>query len=176
MRKKTVQKKYDRIIWRCVNLWNVFLNIITFFFLTLLLIYFLLPKLGFPFETVLTGSMEPAIGTEDLVLTDSYSRDPDPGDIAVFEQAGMRMIHRVIERTEMGYQTKGDANPEPDSFLVRKEQIKGRCIAVLKKGKQFAKFLRSPLFIAVTAGLCILQGSGSRQNEDWYGKNRGSSI
>lgn len=165
MRKRTAQSITDRMIRRSTKLWIDFLNFITILFLALLLTYFLLPKLGFPMETVLTGSMEPVIGTEDLILIDTYSRKPEPGDIAVFEQAGIRMIHRITARTELGYQTKGDANPDPDPFLVLPEQVKGRCIAILKNGKRFAKFLHSPLFLAVTVGLCILQGSGNRWNE-----------
>lgn len=165
MRKKTYQGTSDRFAQGSAKIWRSLLNMATLCFLTLLLSYVLLPKLGFPLETVLTGSMEPAIGTEDLLLIDTYSRKPEPGDIVVFEQAGRRIIHRVTERTETGYRTKGDANPDPDSLLVQPEQMKGRCIAVFKNGKRFTDFLHSPMFLAVAAGLFLLQGIGSRRSE-----------
>ncbi|NUC74488.1 signal peptidase I [Haloterrigena sp. SYSU A558-1] len=67
-----------------------------------------------------TGSMEPTIETGHgfvavpAVVTD----DPEPGDVIVFEaeaiDGGGLTTHRVVEETERGYVTRGDANPVTD--------------------------------------------------------------
>lgn len=168
------QPRKTQKLW---DIWRWLLNFATVGFLTLLLTFFLLPKLGFPFETVLTESMEPSIGTNDLLLINSYQRRPKAGDVIVFQYGGMRFIHRVIEQTETGLRTKGDANSAADPFLVTPEQTEGVCIAVFRNGKQLAAFLRSPLFAALTLGLCLLQGTGRKyrireQNKFLYHRRR----
>lgn len=65
--------------------------------------------LGYRSAVVLTGSMEPAIRADDLVIVhrqETYSA----GDIIMFRSGANTTTHRVTEVTAEGYRTKGDAN------------------------------------------------------------------
>ena len=67
-----------------------------------------------------SGSMEPAIEEGDgVVLVPSQgARSPGVGDVVTFQaelvNGGSLTTHRVVEVTEEGYVTKGDANPFTD--------------------------------------------------------------
>ena len=43
----------------------------------------------------------------------------------------MVVTHRIVEKSEEGYHTKGDANEEEDAGIVSEEQVIGKVIAVL---------------------------------------------
>lgn len=131
-------------------------------FAAVLLCFALLPGIGFSFEEVLSESMRPAFSTEDLLLCDLRERELSAGDIAVFQKGGMRIFHRVLEKTPEGYRTGGDANGAPDGFTVRAEEIEGRCISVIRGGKYFLLFIRSPYVFAAAGLLIILQGIAGR--------------
>jgi signal peptidase len=66
---------------------------------------------------VTTGSMEPALSQGDgfVAVPSALAGSPQPGDVVVFEsetvQGGGLTTHRVVEVTDEGYVTKGDANP-----------------------------------------------------------------
>ena len=64
---------------------------------------------------ILSGSMESVIPTGSVAVVDSSKRDVRPGNIATFERHGDLVTHRILSKTEEGYQTKGDANTDPDS-------------------------------------------------------------
>ena len=64
---------------------------------------------------ILSGSMEPVIPTGSVAVVDSSKRDVRPGNIATFERHGDLVTHRILSKTEEGYQTKGDATTDPDS-------------------------------------------------------------
>jgi signal peptidase len=69
---------------------------------------------------VTTGSMEPALSQGDgfVAVPSALAGSPQPGDVVVFEsetvQGGGLTTHRVVEVTDEGYVTKGDANPFTD--------------------------------------------------------------
>lgn len=86
--------------------------------------------LGIQVDTVLSGSMEPAIQTGSVI----YARpaafsDIQRGDIITFrlEGSGIKVTHRVTEKDEAGefLVTKGDANQEPDARPVRYQEVLG---------------------------------------------------
>ncbi|AGB15183.1 signal peptidase I [Halovivax ruber XH-70] len=78
--------------------------------------------LGYPILLgfVETGSMEPEIPAGDgfVAIPTPVSDDPDPGDVVVFDardiQGGGLTTHRIVDETEAGYVTRGDANPFTD--------------------------------------------------------------
>lgn len=55
------------------------------------------------------------------------------GDVILYinPKLGYPIIHRVINVTEEGYITKGDRNPAPDPWIVKKEWIKGKALIVI---------------------------------------------
>ena len=82
---------------------------------------------------VSSGSMEPALNEGDgfVAIPAAVTEDPESGEVVVFRaeeiQGGGLTTHRVVEKTDRGYITKGDANPftdqDADEPLVKSEQI-----------------------------------------------------
>lgn len=85
--------------------------------------------LGWQFNPVMSGSMDPVLKTGDVVAT----RPADAGDIEVGDiityrspQLGKVVVHRVIEKQEgdqVSFITKGDANENADPYPVPAENI-----------------------------------------------------
>ena len=69
---------------------------------------------------VQSGSMAPALETGDgfVIVPTAVAGDIAPGDVVVFEarkiEGGGLVTHRVVDETDRGYITKGDANPFTD--------------------------------------------------------------
>lgn len=137
------------------------LNAATLAFLSILFTLFLLPRTGFAFVEVMSGSMEPGISAGDIVLIHTHEERIREGDVISFQKGGVQMLHRVIEKNEEGFRTKGDANREPDAFFVRREEIRGVCIAAFPQGQRIFAFLRSPAFLILGLLLLILQGASA---------------
>ncbi|WP_254543486.1 signal peptidase I [Halomarina pelagica] len=107
---------------------------------------------------VLSGSMEPAIGTGDSVLV----RRVDPGaieegDVVTFgEPPGEPTTHRVIEVVETdggpAFRTQGDANAAPDGELVTPSEIRGKVVHVLPLIGYVLWYGGTPLGLALLVG------------------------
>ena len=67
-----------------------------------------------------TGSMEPTIETGDgfVAIPSAVTGEPAVGDVVVFDaeeiEGGELTTHRIVDETERGYITQGDANPFTD--------------------------------------------------------------
>lgn len=68
---------------------------------------------GYGVSVVLSGSMEPALSVNDLVVV-KKSESYNVGDIVVYQDKKSLIIHRIIETDENTIITKGDANNVPD--------------------------------------------------------------
>lgn len=116
---------------------------------------------------VTSGSMEPAIGVGDMV----YVYDVDPAeiqenDVITYDVNGDGQVttHRVIDvlQTEDGrqFQTKGDANEDPDRYQVPPEAVVGRVAFSLPLIGRAVVFANSQLgiltLLIVPAALLIL--------------------
>ena len=76
---------------------------------------------------IVTGSMEPAINRGDLVFirhVDSFS----VGDVVTYRKGRMIITHRVYQVLDNGVRTKGDANAEPDPYIVPYRDVLGRVV------------------------------------------------
>lgn len=91
------------------------------------------PRLfGYGSVVVTSGSMEPSIHKADAVVTaPSDGTGLDEGTVINFDRDGGRVLHRIALVTPNGYRTAGDANPSPDSELVRPAQVRGVGIVVV---------------------------------------------
>ena len=98
------------------------------------------------FLTVTTRSMEPKIKAGDMVVTKRVlSTDLKRGDVVVLplpEEKTLLYTHRIFEVSknsgEIIVKTKGDANPQPDSWSMRIISKKvPKEIAVLPTSKIF---------------------------------------
>ena len=82
---------------------------------------------GVGLSVILTGSMEPTLSVNDLVLVraaDSYQLD----DIVVYQSGSDLIIHRIVGIEGDAYITQGDANNAPDEPLAL-SAIKGKAVA-----------------------------------------------
>ena len=52
----------------------------------------------------------------------------EEGDIIAFKRGEIRVTHRIIEITDDGLYTQGDANPSPDIGIVTKSDFIGETI------------------------------------------------
>lgn len=103
-------------------------------------------------HTVLSGSMEPAIATGDVVAERRVSPgDLRSGDIVTFEdpeEAGRMITHRVRSARRVGAEyavvTKGDANTTSERWNVAADGHLGRVEYRVAGVGRVLVFLRSP--------------------------------
>jgi signal peptidase len=88
---------------------------------------------GWEFDAVLSGSMEPVLGVGGLVVIRPVdATQVETGDVISFKLPGIDtpICHRVIDiqptDSSRLFQTKGDANEEPDINLVPAEAVTGK--------------------------------------------------
>ena len=111
---------------------------------------------GIGVSVVLTGSMEPTLEPNDLVVikrAGSYS----VGDIVVFQDGSSLVIHRIIEADEAEgtVVTKGDANSADDGNIPL-ENIKGKLSFSVPGVGKVIKALKSVPGIIITLTVAAL--------------------
>ena len=135
---------------------------------------------------VRSGSMQPAIGTGDLILVrpqQSYKI----GDVISFSdpaKAQTTVTHRIadvqIQNGQIFYQTKGDANEEADFTLVPAKNVIGQAdYSIRSVGKLFAQIKTREGFLAaiiIPAVFVILSEIFNITREIKKGKNRSPKI
>lgn len=91
------------------------------------------PHFGWRVETICSGSMSPELERGTLVIARPVGPELiEAGDIIIFRpvSVGENLIcHRVIDvqhNSPYQFQTKGDAEPTPDQFLVPESNVVGR--------------------------------------------------
>ncbi|MGN1411906.1 MAG: signal peptidase I [Oscillospiraceae bacterium] len=97
-----------------------------------------IPRLfGIECYVVKSGSMEPTLNVGSLTYIDTNKTSLNVGDIAVYkitqDNNETLVIHRVISKTDDGYQFQGDANQVADANLVKQNQIVGSYIFQIQK-------------------------------------------
>jgi len=101
---------------------------------------------GYGKAVVATGSMEPAIAPGDMIIFHEQE-NYKVGDIVVFEAENF-VTHRIIETTENGFITQGDANNTDDGEILR-EQMIGKVVLIVPKVGYAVDFVKSPFGILV---------------------------
>ncbi len=99
---------------------------------------------GFSWAVVLTGSMEPEISGNDMVIAKAQE-EYAVGDIIMFESGNSLITHRIVEETGNGFITKGDANNTPDSAPVTEESIVGKIVCTVPEVGMVLGYLKTPL-------------------------------
>lgn len=85
---------------------------------------------------VATGSMEPAMDAGDgfVAVPSAVTGSPSEGDVVVFDARelhdGGLTTHRIVDETDEGYVTKGDANPFTDQDGGEPPVTDGQIVAV----------------------------------------------
>ena len=120
---------------------NIFLPV-----MLVLIIGFLIYTQVIFFAIVTSDSMAPTFKRNDLVLMQSFSIEPDAGDIIMFDtkEALMPVTHRIVSIDSGRIKTKGDARIIVDEWIIGKDQInaetiiyKGEPIVVKDVGSYF---------------------------------------
>ncbi|MFB6096119.1 MAG: signal peptidase I [Haloferacaceae archaeon] len=111
---------------------------------------------------VLSGSMEPAIGVGDVVLVERVSpRDVVVGDVITFAVGNGEIptTHRVVRVVDgeagLAFQTKGDANEDPDPALVDANNLVGRVALTIPLIGYVIEFVGTTLGFALLVALPI---------------------
>ncbi len=119
--------------------------------MTMVVLALLAPHFGWRADTVLSGSMEPALPVGCVQVTKPvHPEDIKVGDIITFRSPtdGKLMSHRVTAvEVDESYQfrTKGDANEDVDPILVPSENVVGRvCFKVALVG-YVVEYLKTPI-------------------------------
>lgn len=104
---------------------------------------------------VLSGSMEPEIGTGSLVVAHSVSKNElMVGDVIVYEPMEERNVlvtHRIISinSNDNSFTTKGDASDNPDRDSVYYGQVVGKVVLSIPFLGHLAGFLKTSFGIVV---------------------------
>jgi len=110
---------------------------------------------GFGISTVLSGSMEPEYSIGDLVIV-KKSDEYKAGDVVVYQEGSMLVMHRIVATEGDTVTTKGDANNAED-MPIRQERIKGRVAVKLRNAGTAVMFLKSPTgFLIMICGAVLL--------------------
>ena len=96
---------------------------------------------------VQSGSMEPALPVGSVVVVKPV--DPNKlqkNEIIWFKLSGPQSItHRIIDITDEGFITKGDANKAPDNFILEKKDVIGRVVFTIPYLGYLNHFVKTPL-------------------------------
>ncbi len=119
---------------------------------------------GYGASVVLSGSMEPAICVDDLVIV-KETQEVQPGDVAVYQSGDILIIHRVMEVSGDTIIMKGDANASADAPISRQD-IKGKWIFTIPRAGVVVTLLRQPAAIfAVIAAAVVLTEMSYRKEK-----------
>ena len=114
-----------------------------------------LPKVfGYAQIIVISGSMQPAINVGDLLIIKeqiSYQAN----DIITFHSDQNLVTHRVIEVSNDGINTQGDANNVADD-PVPLTAVEGKMVLLIPGAGNLILFLKSPLGILLMLALLFL--------------------
>lgn len=98
---------------------------------------------GYGGAVVLSGSMEPTIMTNDMIIVKVEESYAD-GDIVVFQTGKMLVVHRIVASDETTVTTRGDANNTEDTPIER-SQIKGKVIYKIPHIGTAVRLLKTPV-------------------------------
>lgn len=117
---------------------------------------------GYAQAVVASGSMEPALQVDDLVITKAepiYAQ----GDIIMFVRDDMVVTHRIAQVEPEGFVTKGDANDSADPGApVTLDDVIGRVVLTVPHVGAAIAFASSPFGMLVLLGLGVLLVEGQR--------------
>ena len=109
---------------------------------------------GYGFSVVLSGSMEPELSVNDLIVVRASDRYA-VGDVVVYQSKGELIVHRVVELNGQEVVTKGDANNAADAPIAY-EQLKGKVVGRVPGVGIVIQALKTPVGFCTVLLLAIL--------------------
>jgi signal peptidase len=114
---------------------------------------------GYNFYVVMSGSMEPTIHTGSIITVteqETYNKD-DIITVKMKNDPNQTYTHRIVEVTQEGYQTKGDANESADPDIATEELVIGKTVLNIPILGYLAHFAKQPTgFIIMIIIPCII--------------------
>ncbi|RLG16450.1 signal peptidase I [Nanoarchaeota archaeon] len=140
------------------------------------LVVVLISKVGSErFLVVLGGSMSPTINMGDLVIvTPTNFEEVKINDVIAFRDRdrNIPVTHRVVNITEGGLITKGDANEDPDHWVVKPDDIIGKVSFTIPLVGYFVHYARSKygfIFLVLIPGMIVIYGEVRNILAYWKG-------
>lgn len=118
---------------------------------------------GYGAAVVLSGSMEPTLSVDDLIIVreeDNYQ----VGDIVVYQDGGTLIVHRIVSADGDTIVTQGDANNVPDA-AIHKISIKGKMVASIPGIGMIVNSMKSPVGTILVIAIAVLLVEGSYRKE-----------
>lgn len=133
------------------NILSIFSKVISNLLFVLALVIMIAFLCGFRPYKVMSGSMEPVIHTGSLCVVNTRANYDDikTGDVVLYSNsAGSRIVHRVINISDEGLETKGDANDCSDGISVTSSNFCGKeLFSIPYAGFALDYLQRPPVFI-----------------------------
>lgn len=118
-------------------------------------------KLPMPFgygaAVVLSGSMEPELSIDDLIIVKS-DENYSENDVVVYQDGEILVVHRIIEMEGESIVTKGDANNAPDQ-PIDLSRIKGKVVLSIPAVGKIVDFMKSPIgtLLIIAAAIALVE-------------------
>lgn len=109
---------------------------------------------GYGGAVVLSGSMEPTIAVDELIIVkaeDGY----EVGDIVVYQAGRILVVHRIVALDGETVTTRGDAN-NVDDGAVALSQVKGKVIAHIPHVGKIVRLLKTPVATILLIAAAVL--------------------
>ena len=126
---------------------------------------------GMYYGVIISGSMSGTIEVNDMIFAfkqDEYKVD----DIITFKHGKSLTTHRIVDITDEGFITKGDANNTEDKEPVKAEDIVGKVVLVIPKIGVVMEYMQKPIGMLAL----ILLGFGVLIIPEILGKDKKSET
>ena len=117
----------------------------TLYFLLFLYLIIFIPVLwGYKPLVIISGSMEPILKVGGILYYKEIDKnDYKINDIVVFKSTKYLISHRIVEITNDGFITKGDANTSKDDPIT-KNDIVGKVVFIIANVAVWVDVLKTP--------------------------------
>ena len=139
---------------------NIIIDIIVGIIAVVAIAILCLPLFGITPLAVKSGSMEPAIhvGSVCFVNENTPFEDIKEGDVIAFKVEGTMVTHRVVDVSDEGLQTKGDANDAKDGYTTKENYVGKNIFSIPELGyaTEFIQTTSGKIIIATVVVALIL--------------------
>ena len=120
---------------------------------------------GYTFFEIVSGSMSPTIEKGDMIVV-KLDTDYKIGDIVTFKEDDSIITHRIVEKKDGYYVTKGDSNNTLDN-PIKENQIIGKTVKIVSRAFILAKVFTTPkvLFMCLITITIMCWCAASFKNE-----------
>ena len=113
---------------------------------------------GMGVGVVLSGSMEPDISIDDVIIVKKIEpQEYRKGDVVVYQSNRMLVVHEIIEISEDGkyVTTKGKANNDADS-PISVGYIKGKVVKIYPELGKIVNLIKTPIVTVIILAVAIM--------------------